>query len=273
MVFRWKFRGTLPGVCSFVHVESVKDSIINGKNCHKLIATHKWHNDISSHYIYPSMFVYEENDTVFMWNPLNQKFLVTYIFNVNAGDSLILDYPSFLVSNQVYDTVYHIIIDSVSQQNLDGQLLNKYYFHSHILFGTHYMDRIGSFFWFYPRFLIFLGEGAGMRCYSDMQIDTSLVTYPCDSLWNPFSSIETFETAHDISLFPNPANSTITLLNKNFDGNPIQFKLFDFQGNRQKQIEIHQNSQDIDVSEFKPGLYIYEIESEGQFLRNKLIIE
>ncbi|MEQ8519417.1 MAG: T9SS type A sorting domain-containing protein [Cytophagales bacterium] len=265
--------GPCPQVCSYVHVQSVSDSIINGKTCHKLIANHTWHNNISNTYTYPSMFVYEESDTVFMWSPVNQKFLVTYIFNVNTGDSIVLDYPSFLENSQATDTTYNMVIDSVTQQNLDGQLLNKYYFHSDLLFGTHYMDRIGSFFWFYPRFVIILEAGAGLRCYSDSQIDTSLVSYPCDSLWNLFSVIENLELANEIRLFPNPASAQLNISIPNFSFQTFNVQLFDLQGNLRIRTQITKESQTLDVSDLKSGMYIYEIESEGQFYRNKLIIE
>lgn len=275
----WYFNGNqdgpCPGVCSYVHIESVEDSTINGKTCHKLLSKHKWHQDIVQEYTYPAMFVHEQSDSVFLWSPNRQNFLLLYIFNVNAGDTLTLDIPLFIDSNPSGDSIYQMVIDSVTNSILDGQIIKTYNFSSNTVvgFGNTYMDKIGNLSWFFPRNGMILEAGYGLRCYSDSQIDTSLVSFPCDSLWNMFSSINNYNWIDKIKVFPNPTNSSISIFTKGMNATECTIKIFNLHGNINMQAETNQPSQTLDVSDLKPGLYIYEIESKGHFHRDKLIIE
>lgn len=73
--------------------------------------------------------VYEENDTLFIYNPLFQKYTPLYVFNVQEGDTLKL--PALeLVSNNIasaFDSTMTIVIDSIRMVDYGGITSETFY--------------------------------------------------------------------------------------------------------------------------------------------------
>lgn len=73
--------------------------------------------------------LYEQNDTVFIYNQRWQRYTPLYVFNVNEGDTIKI--PSF----HAYDTIrvsesdsfLYFIIDSIRLRDFGGHLLETYY--------------------------------------------------------------------------------------------------------------------------------------------------
>ncbi len=77
----------------------------------------------------------------------------------------------------------------------------------------------------------------------------------------------------EVKVFPNPSSGHLNITIDESSPQIIEFKIFDIQGNLQLKTTIKQETQALNVSDLKPGLYIYQVESDGRFHRDKLIIK
>jgi hypothetical protein len=254
--------GACAGNCEYVHLESVVDTVIVGKTTHKIQSTYYRHTgEIDA---LASIYVYENSDTVFMWDFIQSKFLTTYIFNGNVGDTLILDAPDTV---SWAGSTYRLVINSVTTEAVDGIQLKKYgttAIDSYSFWnGGYFMDKIGGLDWFLPRTVIFPEAGGPIRCYSDLQIDTSFQSINCDQVL--YTSIHEPSSSATIQVFPNPTSDLLTVKSNEPIG---RLELFDPTG---KLIAtIHEMT--FDLSALSSGLYILEVHmASGQKIERRII--
>lgn len=78
-----------------------------------------------------SLLLYEENDTVWVYNSVFQKYTPLYIFNVQEGDTLripILDiHPTYPNATPEGDSVFVLIVDSIRTVNYGGVNAETYF--------------------------------------------------------------------------------------------------------------------------------------------------
>lgn len=253
--------GFCEGNCEYVHLESTQDTIINGKTTHKIEKTYyKFTGDIVQ---YEPVFMYEESDTVFMWNPSTSQFLTTYIFNGTTGDTLVLDAPGNENNSYrlVIDTIIDIEINGIELKKYGTTALDDYQFY----FGGYFMDRIGGLDWFLPRSFTIPEAGGPIRCYSDAQIDSSFQDIACDFL--QLVNIDEQARKIEIEIYPNPASGMITLKTK---GVIEKTNMYDFNG----ELVYTTAENEFDVSKFKNGIYILEVRmKDGKTFEKKIIKE
>jgi serine protease AprX len=91
-----------------------------------------------------------------------------------------------------------------------------------------------------------------------------------DSLLNIFSKVDPVEPADAVSIYPNPAKTTVTLSAQN----PIDFvrittlngqRIMSLPGNHQLQVSI-------DIADITPGLFIVEIYGNGSKTLKRLLV-
>ncbi len=241
--------GMCPGNCEYLHLESVMDTVINGNTTHKITQTYYRHTGDTV--LLDPIYLYEQSDTIFMWSFSKSRFLTTYIFNRNIGDTLTLDSPDNLTWT---DTTYRFVIDTIINLNIDGIPLKKYgtialddyQFYN----GGYFMDRIGGLDWFFPRAAIIPEAGGPIRCYSDSQIDTNFQTVACDHTL--YTSIAELLTDNDIRIYPNPTSNFLTIKSEQ----PIEkIELYDMTGRLMKT----KRELNIDFSDLPNGQYILTI--------------
>src|SRR5690606_14711839 len=113
-------------------------------------------------------FIYEKNDTVYMYSSQKNIFLKFYIFNAQQGDTLILD----ILENFSWldDTTYKVVIDTIETRIVDGVALKLYktttILDDNIFKNKYYMERIGWLNWFYPEYLPTIPKSGEIRCFS-----------------------------------------------------------------------------------------------------------
>lgn len=241
--------GTSPPNSEYLHLESVSDTVIEGKTTHKIVQTYyKYTGDTVS---FEPIYVFEQSDTVFMYNFQKSKFLTLYIFNGNQGDTLTLDAPdTFSTSNTTYrlviDTVINTIIDGVPLRKYQTIALDDYQYYSE----GYFMDRIGGLDWFFPRLITIPEMGGPIRCYSDLQIDTNFQTVACDH--RLLISIQELNDNSNIEIYPNPASDKLTI---NSSQAIQRIDLHNMSG----QFKATTQELNLDISELTNGLYILTI--------------
>lgn len=255
--------GAAPTNSEYLHLQSVSDKVIDGVTTHKIVSTYyKFNRDTVT---FATIYVYDQSDTVFMYNFQKKKFQTLYIFNALQGDTLTLDFPEPL--SWTTDSTFRIVIDTVETVIIDGVSLKKYRIISLDEFnfwnGGYFMDRIGGLDWFFPRPIIIPEAGGPIRCYSDNQIDTSFQSVPCD--YRLVSSINDTYNNFQIHVFPNPVQNELTIQTEQ----PIErIELCDLTGRRI--ITSHQLVLNLD--QVNNGPYILTIYfNSGQILDKKII--
>lgn len=255
--------GSCPGNCEYLHLESVSDTIINGKTTHKITQTYyRFTGDTLQ---LDPIYLYEQFDTVFMWSFLKSRFLTTYIFNGSIGDTLTLDVPDILIWT---DTTYRLVIDSIINVTVDGVTLKKYQttaLDEYTFYdGGYFMDRIGGLDWFFPRPAIIPEAGGPIRCYSDAQIDTSFQDVACDYILH--TSIDEYISNDDIEIYPNPASNLLTIKSEK----PIDIiEMYDMTGKLLKKT----TKLNIDMSDLPNGQYILIIDLKSEQKIEKKVIK
>lgn len=255
--------GAAPPNSEYLHLQSVADTVITGVTTHKIVRTYyKFSGDTV---ILDPLYVYEQSDTVFMYNFQKSKFQTIYIFNASQGDTLTLDFPEPL--QWTTDSTYRLVIDTVETVVVDGVPLKKYRTISLDEFtfwnGGYFMDRIGGLDWFLPRAAIIPEAGGPIRCYLDNQIDTSFQSVACDYRLN--TSIGELNPNYRIQVFPNPLQNELTIQSEQ----PIErVELFDLTG---KSI-LSSRQATLNLENINNGVYILNIYlKSGQQLDRKII--
>lgn len=275
------------------HSKVTKDTVIDGISCRVIETKPIVKNPAQSPTIWSKykFFVYNNADTVFIYNTIFNRFTPLYVFNVNEGDTLYLpaiqppDPYSFIAINGAgyVDSNFCTIIDSVRMVNYDNQQLKTIFSHSwdrndnsqfpQYSLGT-YAERIGGLTTGFlpacencPGLLADNLQGIGsFRCYSDNQSPPFAVKLvdTCDNgVIVGIGSIGFM--GNSISVYPNPSLGKIRVAFSNsFDTNGNWF-VTDILGRRMFNGIIHKNSVgfNIDLSRNPIGIYLLKLNDEN----------
>ena len=140
----------------------VKDTLINGKICRKLVKSNleDLNDSCGSSKVY---FFYESSDSLFSYSCLDNKFHLYFNFNIKVGDTVL--------SNYVLQYIDSIVMKGIN----DSMYIKKYHLietytgnHGKIIydkiFNAQYQNSINEYF---PAIGIPEWSGWSLRCYSD----------------------------------------------------------------------------------------------------------
>lgn len=275
--YNFQADGGAPLQSEYIHFQSVWDTLITGKMTHKITRTYYRYTGVTESLT--PFYVYEKQDTAFMYNFQKGRFLSLYIFNKQQGDTLKLDAPHPYNAPST-DTTYRLIINTVEIIIVDGVPLKKYkctnldqfrfyYVNANgaITNGTpSFMDRIGGLDWFLPRSGFFLEMGGPLRCYLDDQIDTTFFPVACDHrIVGPTNSVAELDNKLSAFVYPNPSDQTINI---RADGDIDRIELSGLTG--EKLLTTKETK--LDISEFKDAMFILTIYfKSGDRIDKKLV--
>ena len=262
----WHYtQGTVnPDLTSFKTLESVSDTVINGKDCRKLIEVERYLDTIGTSFQY----MYSENDSVFFY--AEDNFHLLYDFGAMTGDTIILNY--FPTWN---GTPLKMIIDSTSTIMVNDRERKIQYItcgDSFVIeFGNHVIEGIGNTSFMFPTL-----DGSlngPLRCYQDNS--TGLFLNPLHPTygWNHEDCEEIVtgidETIYNdgISIFPNPTSSSISIKNIR---KTTAYKIFNLSGKIILSGEAMELNE-INISGLSKGIYFIELQSEDAITTRKLI--
>ena len=252
----WYLSYSLSSGLYYASVESIGDTLIQGKNCKVLQS-----NGIGGCTYGSQMnkiITYADISKVFYFSQIQNKFLVLYDFSKMPGDTLYI-HTDYLVQSQ--DSV-GFVIDSVGQTTIDTCILKVQYvtalydpLGSWVGHSGKIIERLG-----HSSFLFPIDEGScdnewtngGILCYSD-----NVITYHDPNYSSGFcSTIGADEINSDriIDIYPNPTNGLITIsTDKDIINQTCVFDLFG------RCVLTNKPSNSIDLSGLTEGVYILEI--------------
>jgi hypothetical protein len=251
---KWHYsQGTLnPELIAFKTIESISDTVIDEKNCKKLIQVSTYMPPST-----PSLFLYSSNDSVFVYE--EGSFHLLYDFGAVTGDTIELGYLAYNGSP------LKMIIDSTSTITINGQSKKLQYVTCGdglvIEFGGKVIEGIGNTEYMFPRLD---GNIDGpLRCYEDNILGLFLSPFHTNNGWDfqnceqIITGINDLHVTETISIYPNPVKSSFTLTNLD---RVTEFEIFDIHG-RKVMKGIVNFTQVIKIENLPKGLYFLRLQN------------
>ena len=182
-----------------------KDTLVNGKQSAiiKTIGVQSYLRPAGHELVdtthYPDVYVYQNKDSLFLYNPQSKKFEKVYTFNVKKGDTITIQYP---------ETV-KVLVDSVQNLVYQGLPIKKYFTTIAPNFQFIYLDLVGGIKDLFQR----SGGGAipelseHLKCYRDQQVNIQFTDKSCDQI----TALVQRDAASNVSVFPNPSNGIFSI--------------------------------------------------------------
>ena len=266
----WYYTYNTDMAVGYVKIKVVGDSTIQDKSC-KILRQLEYGWIAPGYYDTNNLgdvYTYEEDGIIYVW--AESQFYVLYDFTAEVGET-------WKVINPIdSDTSGVVIVDSISYENVNGQLLKCLFisnFSGCIGFNnTKIIENIGAvnsnMFPFYVDCLAHGLYGGPFRCYfenSNLIYSTEIVS-SCDYiLSNPRIS-----TINQIELYPNPFSEQIYLDNNS--DSEIKVSVYSLTGSIIKNRFVARNSSImIDMKGFSNNLFIVKLETNRQ-IKTQLII-
>ncbi|NLR82247.1 T9SS type A sorting domain-containing protein [Chitinophaga eiseniae] len=287
------------------HDQVTGNATIQGQACRRITQkaiTADFYYQSGFHvYNQADLYVYDNTDTVFVYNNIFHRFTPLYVFNVQAGDTLRLPVfdptgPYFLNDNDPLgwnyfnrdtDSVTTFIVDSIKTVLYDTSHLKTVFtrnispsrgiafsFSQSSKSGA-YAEKIGSVgTGFLPQCFScwqYFDDGAqcsgAIRCYSDSTTIVHLTTGECDEGIKHTTVNSTSLEAAAFFVYPNPASSYVLINGKNVR----QVAISDMQGRELLKQEFNAPGQQqyrVDLLGITNGLYLLSIQGDDNYVRS-----
>lgn len=172
-----------PECGGYYYYEVSGDTVVAGRSCRKISGYQKdWRNKVTQ---LPERYSYAENDSVYVYRPDFKRFLLTYDFRAQAGDTLSFPAPQMLPWIPS-DTAFQVRVDSIVWRQAGAEQLRFFYTTplgaaNWWFFGGWYAESIGGKMLESPFPAITIPEIDGyIRCYADSAASIQFSQEPCD---------------------------------------------------------------------------------------------
>mgnify|MGYP003576790904 FL=1 len=112
------------------HVRVEKDTAIDGVACRKLVVS-RWSKSAGNNNAYltstKNLFVYDNVDTVFMFNQYSNSFRPLYVFNASVGDTVCVSTFAEPDAWHYPDSNFYYVVDSINVELYDMIPLKTFY--------------------------------------------------------------------------------------------------------------------------------------------------
>lgn len=243
--------------------ESIKDTVINNQICKKI-------SDINNNII----FMYFDNQKVYYWK--YNQFQLIYDFTLIQNDTALLTHraliPDTLSPSGINDTILNVrlIVDSVTNENVNGELLKRFYLHyipdtaypDLLWFNIFYTEKIGSETEFIEciKPATIPEDAITLRCYDDSLIHYMTQWWSSQGLSCDYITNIKVSNVGDknINVYPNPVKNVLNIHTK-YEGSLIIRNII---GYTIKDIPLIEGNNVIDVYNLPLGVLLLEIQNK-----------
>lgn len=262
--------GPEPIGLGYYHSEVVGDTVVRGQPCRKIERYKKvWTGDIVQ---LPPLYTYIRHDSVYLFNPKFDRFLLTYDFTAAAGDTLTFPAPDSLpwLPN---DSTFQVRVDSIVLRQAGATALRFFYVSpledSFWGFDGWYAERIGSrmFQGAFPVTTIPEIDGF-FRCYSD---DSTVIRLSLEECDYPFTT-SVAGPGPDLLpvLAPNPAHDVFSITFPT-DPGKVTTHLYDAQGRLLAVKKVADRQVTFNIKNYPPGIYLLHIWTKEGNIARKIV--
>lgn len=312
----------LEGVYMLLHAKVTHDTLYEGKTCQVIeqegikktgfMPMAGGTMQISAPVTEPfrSLYVYNNQDTVFIYNNLFGRFTPLYVYNVTEGQTLCLPViPDIFESVNFYtgpvfaDSTFCMLVDSVKSVLYDTSVLKTIYTHS--LYAENegpnertamnwsfsdyratgiYAQTIGGFHaGILPKPLYMRGIFDGveptakmqLNCYHDNSRGIRVSDSSCNYLPSTIVSVNELSLlASGISVYPNPTQGVFTLSTRKPLRAALTIQVTDLSGRKMASLSLEAGKTVLkaDLKGLSSGIYLLLLETEGERYYQKLVI-
>ena len=258
---------------------SQKDTLCSGEPCRKVVISYTGNQIIR--FFDQNVFFIQKGDSIFEYLESNRRTYFRFKNRYSVGDSMKLT-ETFITTNATVTRAV-VYVDSLIEKNGvkryacrikclpisismgDTVEFNRFNLYDKFIPDYHWdlyticQERFNDGFRYFP------------LCYSDKLTDYRTPRYvsSCDSTNYMSRPIVEEKPKFDLSIFPNPANTFLTV--KSFPSQNIKLSVFDIRGVLVLQKMISTTS-DVDIKNLADGIYILKAENEGATITQKLIV-
>lgn len=233
-------------------ITSVAKEEYQGKWCSKLEPSSVGSID------WPAAYVYTQNDTVFYYSSMSQRFEMLYNFRAEAGDSWVIGGLAATIPGASLpydsDTVW---VDSVGRTVVGADTLKTWYIHNSYWFdwGKRIFEKAGNDQLFLPRFGLYDVDIWGIRCFESPAGAYHFVNYDCEAVL-PYSAAHAPEI-NPLQIAPNPVfQETRISLPEPAQG---RWTLYDSQGKSVRSGSWEGNEVVLNLENERPGIYLFQL--------------
>lgn len=266
----------------YVKIESIGDTVIDGKTCKILHKTRIYNDGFSASIDTVDLgeeYTYEESNVVYYYR-LGQ-FFILYDFNASLNDSWVIAGDEQNPDPSCLDSTGTIYVDStttvsINSHNLQGLYINSPSSSSWYMYGLA-VEKLGCMSYMFPEVNQCLAdyyEGGFIRCYSDSifgfyQRDTTA----CDYIYMADAAIPENKN-FDISIYPNPVKDIVSIeITQAWQTGNYHINIYSLLGERLKKIRPEGKTTTIDISDLPDGCYFIEVTNSKKEKTSKKLIK
>jgi hypothetical protein len=258
----YKYIGTFSNESNTAYIKSIGDTIIQGKQCRKLINNN---SGCAQRSLYE--YMYEDSGKVYYFESHTNSFQLLFDINKNIGENFSLGLWG--------DSIVYVV-DSVSSIIINGHHLKKlvvHRTHAPSSIGAYYsgtiIESLGNTFYMFPWSITScdIGDVRPLGCYQD----SVLGYYNFGTIVNCTTNTDIIPPVYPVYIYPNPNTGKFIIQSKNHN---INIELFDVLG-QSVLTEIYPNEYEyieIDLRKRTKGIYIMKLRTAGQTIIRKLIL-
>ncbi len=264
------------GDVSYLFIESVRDTLIQGKEC-KVLENNgglfcAFHNERD--------FVYYEDSVAYFYVPQIDSFQVLFDMRAQKDSSWINVFWTEPIAK--LDTI-QIVVDSVSYVTINSHNLKKLhvtykslnYGYEFLQYPGEIIEHLGDKSYLFNLYSLsgIMCDGnysGGLRCYEDAEFGfySSGIADSCN--YFGWTGIQDNSSVSAFKIYPNPATNRIEIeysVNKKF-----KISLCDLSGKTLLETELF-GSSGVDISDFQKGIYMLKITNEDKVSEIRKIIK
>ena len=241
--------------------ESVKDTIIDNKDCRMIIENNRIYEGAPPDTIY----MYSRNDSIFFRE--NDKFCLLYDFSAEKGDTIrydcIFGYEGSPLE-VIIDTVYKLEINGNEKIIQTVKTLNGWLAE----FSGNNIEGIGNQYHLFPFHFEYFG--GPLRCYFDEKTGWFKNPFYTGNQWDMENCEQVVRTSIQeklitkFEIYPNPIQSFITIQPVYIDDTPYDLKIFDMYGRKVKELISVRGVSKVDMSGLSKGIYVVQVNIDSK---------
>lgn len=276
------------GETGYVKIESIKDSIVEGKQCKYLLVTKNVY-EIPGQYVkqsIDSLITYQDNTRIYIYQ--RNQFILLYDFNPSIGDiwNTTSIWNVFNTWNTGYaqsDTIAcpagRVKVDSIKTITLNNKTLKAIYTSPHnnsaMNFEGIIVEGIGCLGYMFPVYTcnqhIDSSYPYSLRCYNSDSFSYSWSDKACNYL----TSIKETKDESLASIFPNPSNGTFNVrINQERATYPVNLTVMSLSGIELFNQLISHDTDKLTFDNLNKGVYLLIIKGRNSLMyHSKIIIQ
>jgi hypothetical protein len=249
----------------YFYAESIKDTVVNGKNCRKII-----NDNVPGNYDVPVNYVYDSDSIVYFYCKKKDSFQILSNFKAKKGDSWT---TYFTCMGGILDSV-QATVDTVYRVNIIGhslirQEINYKFSENGITYNAIVTEKIGDnqfLFNLNARYQVTDAEMSnGLRCYSDPDFGTysTGIAPTCT-----YTGIE-LPKNNEIKIYPNPVKNQIMIDSRGSYN--VTLAIYNITGALKMKQKLTKNKEEISISNLPKGTYLIKISGNNRNYIQKFI--